>query len=96
MLKNGEFWTLTVVGAAAVALAVANAVLFIGNRSLQQEAGQRAQFIQQSIALEGLYREMLQGLADRAMRTRDEQVRDLLAADGIKLDFAARAPEAQP
>ncbi|MCC7257727.1 MAG: hypothetical protein IT486_05100 [Gammaproteobacteria bacterium] len=97
MLNNNQFLVLTAAGALAIVLAAVNGFLFTANRALQQQASERAQFIQQSIALEGLYREMVQGLADRGLRTRDEQVRDLLAAEGITLNFdAAPAPGARP
>lgn len=89
MLKIHEFWTLTVAGSIAILLALANMYLFQGNRALQAEVNTRAQYIQQSIALESLYREMVQGLADRAVRTRDDQIRDLLSAEGINVTFDA-------
>jgi len=95
MLKESEFWILTVAGVAAIAVAATNMVLFLGNRDLQKQASERAQYIQESIALEGLYREIAQDLANRAVRTRDEQVRDLLAVDGINVNFAAD-PAPQP
>jgi hypothetical protein len=91
MLKGPQFWTLTAAGALALLLAVANVVLFQGNRARQAEAASRAQYIQQSIALETLYREIVKGLADQALRTRDEQVRALLADEGLNLSFDAPA-----
>ncbi len=97
MLKRHEFWILTAAGGLAIALSLANAYLFTGNRTLQQQANQRAQYIQQSIALEGLYREIVQGLAQRAVSTRDDQIRDLLAGEGITLNAGAgAAPGSQP
>lgn len=95
MLKKTEFWMLTATGALAIVLALANMMLFQANRKLQEEANSRAQYIQQSIALEGLYRDIVKALADRALATRDEQVRDLLAAEGISLDFTQAAAPAQ-
>lgn len=95
MLKKTEFWMLTATGALAIVLALANMMLFQANRKLQEEANSRAQYIQQSIALEGLYRDIVKALADRALATRDEQVRDLLAAEGISLDFNQAAAPAQ-
>lgn len=87
MLKDNEFWTLTVVCALALVLACLNMFLFQANRGLQAEANGRAQFIQQSIALETLYRQIVQELADRAVRTRDDQIRDMLAGEGLNLTF---------
>jgi hypothetical protein len=94
MLKDNEFWTLTVVCALALVLAFLNMFLFQSNRALQAEANGRAQYIQQSIALEQLYRQIVQELADRAVRTRDDQIRDMLAAEGLNLTFGTAPAEA--
>jgi hypothetical protein len=95
MLRSFEFWMLTAMGAIALALSGLNMYLSQANGALQAQANSRAQFIQQSIALEGLYREIVQALADRAVRTRDTQIRDLLAAEGLTVNFdAAPAPAA--
>ncbi len=97
MLNQNQFLALVAAGALAIVLAAVNGFLFTSNRALQQQASERAQYIQQSIALEGLYREIVQALADRGLRTHDEQVRDLLAAEGITLNLdAAAAPGGQP
>ncbi len=98
MLTRLQFWILTAAGSVAIVLAAANMVLFEANRELQAQATSRAQFIQESIALESLYREIVQGLADRAARTRDEQVRGLLAAEGFNVEFAppATSPDTAP
>ncbi len=97
MLKNYEFWTLTGVGAIAVILTGINMYLAQANGTLQNEASSRAQYIQQSVALGNLYRDVAQALAERAVRTRDDQVRDLLAAEGFTVNFngpaAAPAPD---
>lgn len=93
MLNRSQFWILTSAGAGALALVLANMFLYTVNRDLQLQANTRAQYIQQSIAMEGLYREIAQDLANRAVRTRDDQVRDLLAAEGLNVTFDA-APSA--
>jgi hypothetical protein len=95
MLSKYEFWTLTGIGAVALALSGVNVYLSQTNTGLQAEASGRAQYIQQSVALENLYRDIVQALADRAVRTHDTQIRDLLAAEGINVNFdAAPAPAA--
>jgi len=96
MLNNFEFWTLAGVGAVALALSGVNMYLSQTNGVLQAQANSRQQYIQQSIALEGLYREIIQALADRAIRTRDEQIRDLLAAEGLNVQFDAAAEGRKP
>lgn len=89
MLKPAQYWILTGAGILAVALAVTNMFMVQANTTLKTEAGSRAQYIQQSIAMEQLYGQIVQELAQRAVRTQDDQVRDLLAAEGIKIDPAA-------
>ncbi len=98
MLKNGQFWTLSIIGAVALLLAVANMFLFAQNRALQTEAAGRSQYIQQSVQLQDLYRRLVQELGERALRTRDDQIRDLLASQGINVNFdaAPAAPGAAP
>ncbi|MCK6370075.1 MAG: hypothetical protein L6Q83_01915 [Gammaproteobacteria bacterium] len=98
MLERSQFWILTAIGAVAFVLAPVNMTLFLVNRGQQAEAASRAQFIQESVALENLYREIVQALADRAARTRDEELRALLAAEGFNLSFdapPAGAPQAE-
>ena len=95
MLNNYEFWTLTGIGAIAFILTGTNMYLVQTNTALQTEAGGRAQQIQQSIALENLYRQVAQALAERAIKTQDEQIRDLLAAEGLTVNTNAQpAPPA--
>lgn len=71
-------------------------MLFQSNRRLQEEATSRAQYIQQSIGMEGLYRDIVKALADRAIATHDDQVRDLLAAEGIDLKFGETSGSPAP
>jgi hypothetical protein len=94
MLRRPQFWIVTVAGAMAFGLVVLNMFLFQTNRELQAHANSRAQYIQQSVAMEQLHRQIAQELANRAVRTRDDQVRDLLAAEGFNVSFDA-APPAQ-
>ncbi|MBM4197605.1 MAG: hypothetical protein FJ197_11025 [Gammaproteobacteria bacterium] len=89
MLKTEEFWTLSIIGMIALLLAVANALLVNDNTRARQEAQNRSQFIQQSIQLEQLYKQLAQELANRAVRTQDGELRDLLSAQGISINFDA-------
>ncbi len=83
MLKQWEYWVLTLAAAAIAVLVGANIVLFSANRAVQSELASRAQFIQQTAQLEPLYREMVKALADLSMRNNDFELRDLLAKQGI-------------
>ena len=83
MLKKWEFRFLTAVAGLTLLLVIVNAVLFLGNRSGQIEVNSRQQYIQQSIQLEGLYREIVKALADLSIKNNDKQIRDMLASQGI-------------
>jgi len=96
MLNPTQFRILTTAGGLAIAVALVNMYLFLGNRALQQQASQRAQYIQQSVALEGLYREIVQNLADRAVRTRDDEIQALLADQGVSVSFDAAPTTGSP
>jgi ABC-type transport system involved in cytochrome bd biosynthesis fused ATPase/permease subunit len=83
VLKKWEFPFLTAVGALTLVLVIVNAVLFLGNRSSQLEVNNRQQYVQQSVQLEGLYREIVKALADLSVKNNDKQIRDMLASQGI-------------
>lgn len=60
-----------------------NIFLFLGNRTIQGDVNDRQQFINQSIQLDRLNRELIAALANLAARNNDDQVRNLLASQGI-------------
>ncbi|MFO1198010.1 MAG: hypothetical protein U1E86_13685 [Burkholderiaceae bacterium] len=82
MTRNG-YWLSVALGGVAVILAITNAALFSNNRLQQAEINGRAQFIQQSVQLEGLYNEMVRALAELSARSNDEQLKSLLQGVGI-------------
>ena len=94
MLARWQSNTLIVLGALALLLAVVNATLFTLNRESQAEIAQRQQFIQQSVALESLYREIVKALAELGARGNDRALLDILAAQGLSVSVggAAAAP----
>jgi hypothetical protein len=94
MLKNLQFWTLSVVGAACVALSLANIALFTANRGLQGQVSGRGQYIQQSAQLQGLYRQIAQALADLSVRNKDPQLQAILARQGLHVTVHPQSPAA--
>lgn len=92
MLNKWQYKLLTALGALALLLAIANAVLFTGNRAAQAELAQRQQFVQQTAPLEGLYRDIVKALAEMAVKGNDKQVLDMLAAQGLSV--TVNTPEA--
>ena len=85
MLFKWQFNLLTALGVAALVLVITNAVLFTQNRSAQVALNQRQQFIQQTVPLEGLYRDIVKALAEMAVKGSDRQVLDMLAAQGLSV-----------
>lgn len=85
MLSKWQFHVLNALGLVAIALVMANGILFRQNRSDQIELNQRQQFIQQTIPLEGLYREIIKALADLAIKSNDRTVLNMLSAQGLSV-----------
>jgi type II secretory pathway component PulK len=69
-----------------------NILLSLGNQSLRAEVNERQQFLTQSIQLEGLHREIITVLATVALKTNNDQLKSLLASQGI--NFGEPPPQA--
>jgi len=98
MLTTRQYLGLIALAASALMLVVIDAILFNANRAQQVEINQRQLYLQQTASLEGLYREMVKGLADLALRSGDRRVLDALASQGINVTVTppAAAPSADP
>jgi hypothetical protein len=94
MLKTWQFNLLTALAAITLLLVLTNAIYFTRNRTAQAELNGRQQFVQQSVALEGLYRDMAKALAELAVKNNDAQLLQVLAAQGINV--SVNAPAAAP
>ncbi|HXG50745.1 MAG TPA: hypothetical protein VNN77_04960 [candidate division Zixibacteria bacterium] len=77
---------LTLLSALSLALVAVNILLLLGNQNLQNEIGERQQFIAQSIQLEQLHRQVVTALAALALKNNDAQLKEMLAAIGIALE----------
>ena len=91
-LKPWQWWVLTGGGAVLLILTVTNMVLFIGNRDSQVDINSRQQYIQQSLVFEGLNKEIINALANLAIKNRDEQIIKLLAAHGVTVSVSQPTP----
>lgn len=82
-MKRWQFGLLTLLSLAVAGLV--GGILSVGsmNRALQGEVTARQQYVQQSVQLETLYREIVRALAELAARNNDTQVRDMLGRHGI-------------
>lgn len=89
-MSRSQFWINTVLAVSSLLLLGCNVWLVSGNRSLQQQIGARQQFVQQSVQLEGLYRDIVRSLAELAARNGDAEVRTMLGRHGIT--YTVNAP----
>ena len=88
-MKPSQYWFLTVGAGLTLLLAMVNITLFTVNRSAQAEVTARAQYLQQTAELQGLYRQIAQALGELAVRNKDGQLRDLLANEGLTINAPA-------
>ena len=91
MLSRFQFNLLTALGSAALLLVAFNSVLFTLNRDAQGELNRQQQFIQQTVPLEGLYRDIVKALAEMAVKGNDRPVLDMLAAQGLNVSVQKAA-----
>ena len=94
MLARWQFWVTTVIALVVAVIAGYDMMLFSQNRNVQAELARRTQYVQQSLQLEGLYREMVKALADLSVRNQDKALSDLLASQGITVNGSTVTPAA--
>ena len=85
VISKWQFWLLTTLGFVSLLLVIANIVLANGNLLRQSEINQRQQFVQQSLQLETLYKEIVRALGELATKNNDEQVKALLSSQGLTI-----------
>ena len=76
---------LTIISSLLLLLVVINIVISLGNQSVQSEVAERQQVISQTLQLEGLNRQLINVLANLALKTNDEALKKILAEGGIDL-----------
>jgi len=74
---------LNLIGFLTLILVFVNMFLLVGNQSLQRIVAERQQVILRSIQMQGPAREVITALANLAVRTEDERLKQLLAKHGI-------------
>ena len=93
-MSKVQYWVLTVIAAASFAAMLASVTLGYSNAASRAEVNQRQQFVQQSVQLEVLYREIVRALAELAARNNDSDVKAMLQKHGIT--YTANAPAGSP
>jgi hypothetical protein len=87
-LSRWQSW-LTIGAGLILVLVLFNMILFELNRALQAEINTRQQYIQQSVQLEGLNREIVTAIANLAVRNKDDQLKAMLAQHGITINVGS-------
>jgi hypothetical protein len=94
MSKLGK-WVLTILSSVVLLLVMVNIFVALGNQSIQSEVGERQQVIAQTIQLDTLNRQLINVLANLALKTNDEGLKKVLAAAGINLAAEGAAAPAK-
>jgi hypothetical protein len=88
---------LNLLGFLTLILVFVNMFLLVGNQSLQRLVGERQQYIMQSVQAQSGAREVIAAVANLAVRTDDEQLKQLLSKHGITVSVnAAPQPPTPP
>ncbi len=90
-LWKWQFWLLNAVAAAVLVLVGVDISLALTNRTVQTEALQSQQYINQSIRLSRLNSQLIRALATTSAQSNDQQIKDLLSAHGVT--FSVKPPE---
>jgi hypothetical protein len=96
-MNRVQYWTVTTLAATSLLVMAAGQTLHVLNQGLQGDIGVRQQYVQQSLQLETLYREIIRALAELGARNNDSQVREMLGKHGITYTAnGAATPAAAP
>ena len=87
-----QYYTVTLIAAACFAAMLASTILGYNNAKARADVNQRQQFVQQSVQLEGLYKEIVRALAEMGARNNDGDVKAMLQKNGITYTANASAP----
>jgi hypothetical protein len=85
MLKRLQFWILCTLGAACLLAVGVNMALASADQGLRLRVAQRAQLIEQGATVAGLYRQMVQALAQLSVRNHDPRLQAVLARQGLQV-----------
>jgi hypothetical protein len=99
MRINGNvaaYWASVALGALTIVLVVANFFVLSSNQSIQAEANQRQQFINQSAQLKRVDDLLIRAIAQASVNAKDDKLRDLLAQQGVTLTAPTSEPASAP
>lgn len=90
------YWITTVLAGLCVSLVIVDAVIAVNNETLQGEVNQRQQILNQGPELNRLNTLLMRALGDAEVKTKDDQLRDMLSQHGLVATPSATAPAATP
>ena len=90
------YWITTVLAGLCVSLVIVDAVIAVNNETLQGEVNQRQQILNQAPTLNRLNDILMRALGDAELKTKDDQLRDMLSQHGLVATPSAAAPAASP
>lgn len=91
-MSKTQYWILTLIAAVGFVAMLVNVAFGVSNSNARTDVTQRQQFVQQSVQLEGLYKEIVRSLAELGARNNDGDVKALLQKHGITYNVNPPAP----
>lgn len=89
------YWSSVVMSGLALLLFMMDTGLIGGNRTIQNEITARQNVINSAAQLTPLNQNLAQALAEASIKNGDDDIRDLLTAQGIKVSKADVKPDAK-
>src|SRR5215469_12787982 len=89
-------WITTVLAGLSVSLVVVDAVFAVNNETLQADVNQRQQILNQAPQLNRLNEILMRALGDAELKTKDDQLREMLSQHGLVATPGTAAPAATP
>lgn len=86
-ISSAQILLLTVLGAIALLLVLANIGLSLNSQQAQAEVNARQQYINQTVEVSRLNTQIVQALANLAVQNNDASIRNLLESQGISINF---------
>ena len=90
MYSDWKLWTLSVLAVLCLVVTALNASMLLENRAARQAVAERQLFLNESAGLAKFSNNFIRALANLAAQTNDENIRQLLAENGVT--FKVNAP----
>ena len=94
-LNPREYWTLSALSVACVMLVVINISLAQGNRDIRKQVNQRQAFIAQSLQLDKINKQLVNAIAQLAVRDNDSALERVLSDQGITINRTSSNTDSQ-